>query len=71
MKSALSTNFELSAINLHEQCIPATRNPQPATKYQKTENRSQKTDIPASNRPIQRAMPYALCPMPFFAPRTA
>ncbi len=39
----------------------------PATRYQKTENRSQKTDIPTSNRPIQCAMPYALCPMPIIA----
>jgi hypothetical protein len=30
-----------------------------------TEVREQKSDIPASNRPIQRAMPYALCSMPF------
>jgi len=36
---------------------PATSNPQLATKYQKT-------DITTSNHPIQRAMPYALCPMP-------
>ena len=39
----------------------------PATKYQKTENRSQKTVIPDSNRPTQRAMPYALCPMPIIS----
>ena len=32
---------------------------QPATKYQKTENRSQKADISASNRPTQCALPYA------------
>jgi len=28
------------------------------------EDRYQKTDISGSNCPIQRAMPYALCPMP-------
>ena len=42
---------------------PAPRNPQLATKYQKTENRSQKTDIPASNRSTLCTMPYAPCPL--------
>jgi len=33
----------------------------PATQYQKTENRGQKTDIPAATRHALRALLYALC----------
>ena len=30
-------------------------------------DRRQMTDIPDSNRPTQRAMPYAFCPMPIIS----
>ena len=44
------------------------RSSQPATKYQKSENRGQKTDVPASNRLAQRAIPYATSPPPVSHP---
>jgi len=57
---------------------PQSRGPQCATKYQKTENRSQifRLEIVLLNAPCSIPyalcpMPYALCPMPFPATRNS
>jgi hypothetical protein len=44
-----------------------SRNQIPEDREQKSENRSQKSDIPASNRPAQRVRLYALFPLPLYA----
>jgi hypothetical protein len=43
---------------------PATNDPHPATRHQRSEDRGQRTDIPVSNRHALCTIPYALCPMP-------